>query len=163
MTAQNVVSPRPFVSANQASPGPVMNKISHAPVSFDPRHTELHTVLLMPPGEARNALALSLWDVGMLVTVFATPREAEGVLVGENVHAVLMDAGVGVIVGPALVSWLRAAGRGQVKVVIVGNVEAGPRDQLLAQGVAHVVPYPPNPKTFAQQFARALGTVPRAA
>ena len=103
---------------------------------MDPRHTDFHTVVLMPPGETRNALALSLWDVGMLVTVFATPKEAEGVLVGENVHAVLLDARIGVIVGPALVSWLRAAGRGHVKVIIMGAVDAATKEQLTQQGAA---------------------------
>lgn len=125
--------------------------------AHDPRHTQLHAVILMPPGAPRNALALALWDAGLLVTVFASPAEAEGVLVGDNVHAVVLDAQLGGAAGSSLLRWLHAAGHGQVKVVMVGEVDAITRARLLDSGVAQVVPVPANVTVFARQFAQALG------
>lgn len=123
-----------------------------------PVPSSYHTVLLMPAEERRAALAGSLWDVGMLVTAFASMREAEGVLVGEHVHAVLLDARLGTSAAVTLCQWLRASGKGHVRVVVMGEeLDGQSRASLLGAGVSHVVPRPEQTQGFARQFAQAMG------
>jgi len=122
--------------------------------------TDFHAVLVMAAGTERDALALGLWDAGMLVTTFKSPHEAEGVLVGEAVHVVLLDAGLGAFMAPQIVWWLNAVGRGAVRVVVFGDVAEDQRAQLLSQGVSYVVPRPGNAALFARQLGQAMGFTP---
>lgn len=126
------------------------------------RLVEFHTVLIMPAGPARDALAMALWDQGMLVTTFATPHQAEGVLVGEAVHAVLVDATLGSQVGPQLAWYLNAVGRGAVQVVLFGAMAPEQRAAAVEGGVAHVLGHAVNPSQFAKDVARTVGFTPQA-
>lgn len=122
--------------------------------------TDFHAVLVMAPGVNRDALAMGLWDSGMLVTTFKSPHEAEGVLVGEAVHVVLLDAALGAFMAPQIVWWLNAVGRGAVRVVVFGEVSDEERTNLLRQGVAYVVPRPMNAALFGRQLGEAMGFAP---
>jgi hypothetical protein len=119
--------------------------------------SEFHAVLVMPAGPARNGLALGLWDAGMLVTAFKSPHEAEGVLVGEPVHVVLVDLALGAFMAPQIVWWLHAVGRGAVKVVAFGEATPEQAAWLRTQGVQGCVPRPGNPALFGRQLGQAMG------
>lgn len=124
------------------------------------RLVDFHAVLIMPAGPARDALSMALWDQGMLVTAFCSPHEAEGVLVGEAVHAVLVDASLGTAVGPQLAWYLNAVGRGAVQVVLFGAMPAEVREAALEGGVAHVLGHAGNPAQFAKDVGRTVGFRP---
>ena len=122
-----------------------------------PGVTTHHTVLIMPAGPDRDLLGQGLWNAGMLVTVFSSPREAEGVLVGQAVHAVLLDVRLGWDLGPQLVHWMRAAGRPGTCVIVLGELTEEQHTHLLAQGVGYCVPRPENPTVFGHYMSDALG------
>ena len=103
---------------------------------------------------------MGLWDAGMLVTAFASPHEAEGVLIGERVHVVLVDLVLGAKVGPEIVTWLRASGRGGVTVTTFGEASAELSTWLTHHGVTWCVPRPADPPLFGRQLGEAMGFKP---
>ena len=133
-----------------------------APVTPKPPHqsTEFHAVLVMPSGPQRDALAMGLWDAGMLVTTFSSPHEAEGVLIGERVHVVLVDLYLGPTMGPEIVKWLRAIGRPAVTVASFGEATPELNAWLTSQGVTWCVPRPADPTMFGRQLGEAMGFKP---
>jgi hypothetical protein len=118
---------------------------------------ELHTVLIMPPSGLRNALALSLWDQGMVVTAFGTLPEAEAILSGVGVQCVVLDDQLGLDVLAPLMAWLHNRGKQRVTVVVMGDAAMTWRPHLSALGIHHVVPRPAQPARWAVQLASALG------
>lgn len=133
-----------------------------APLPVLPAAVEFHCVMVMAPGLDRDALANALWAHGMLVTVFDSLHEAEGLLVGHAVNAVLLDARRGAAAGPQLAWWLNAVGRGQVAVALLGDL--APEDAVQAQqgGVAHCLPWGTSPVAVASLLGHAVGFAPAA-
>ena len=127
------------------------------PAPARPLRTHFHMVVVGPRDPERLALAGALWDQGMLVTAFESLQEAEGVLVGENVHGILLDARLGEQPAALLCGWLRAAGKADVRVIVVGTVSPAARAALMAAGVAYVVPAPQDVDLFAGQLSEAVG------
>lgn len=124
------------------------------------RLMDFHCVLIMTPSPERDALSMSLWDTGMIVTTFASLHEAEGVLVGEAVHCVLIDARLGPNTASHLVWWLHAVGRGGVRVAVFGTMTPEQQSEARLGGVALCLPAPHQPAAFARQLGTALGFEP---
>jgi DNA-binding NtrC family response regulator len=114
----------------------------------------------MKAGPARDSLSAALWDAGMLVTTFQSLPEAEGLLVGGAVHAVLLDAAQGPALGTQLTWWLNAVGRGAVKVVLFGRLTAEQVVAALKGGVNHCLPTPDRPAEFALLLGETVGFEP---
>ena len=117
---------------------------------------DFHAVLIMPEGGARESLAVALWDVGMLVTVFGSVPQAEGVLVSEPVDVVLVDGTELPGACAGLGNQLRAVGKSACRVVeLVGPDHAGTRGGAADQAVR--VRRPEHAAVFARQLAAFLG------
>ncbi|MEW5852386.1 MAG: hypothetical protein AB2A00_26585 [Myxococcota bacterium] len=140
-----------------SAPGVAATQVSH---KLEHNHTEFHAVLVMPAGPQRDALAMGLWDAGMLVTTFSSPHEAEGVLIGERVHVVLVDLLLGPTMGPDIVRWLQATGRGGVTVAAFGEATPELAQWLTTNGVTWCVPRPAEPTVFGRQLGEAMGFKP---
>jgi hypothetical protein len=145
------------IAASAADGGGVVLASYQPPQPLDPHAAPHHVVLLMPPGPDRDLLSQGLWNAGMLVTVFSSPREAEGVLVGQPVQAVLVDVRLGWSLGPQLVHWMRASARAATCVIVLGELAEEQHAYLLAQGVGYCVPRPQDPGAFGRYMAEALG------
>jgi len=128
-----------------------------APVA---RLVDFHCVLIMKPSATREAVSRALWDAGMLVTVFRSLSEAEGLLVGTPVHAVLLDASLGAGLGAQLKWWLNAVGRGAISVVMFGWLTAEQEARALQDGVSHCLPFPGPPDAFARRLGSTMGFEP---
>lgn len=93
----------------------------------------------------------------MLVTVFSSLKEAEGILVSQQAHVVLVDVGLGIHTGPKAARWLRAVGRGATRVVVLGETSVEEREELVRNGVAQCLPLPSSASAFARRLGESLG------
>lgn len=78
-----------------------------------------HLVLLMAPTAWRTQLAAALWADGALVTLFDNPHHAAGVLVGDHVDAVVVDAALGEDCACQVAQWLRGTGKQGIAWVVL--------------------------------------------
>lgn len=118
---------------------------------------DLHVVLIMAPGAPRDALAMALWDEGLLVTVFDSAALAEGVLVGQHVDAVLVDHAAERRMAPQIAWWLKALGRAQTPVVALGVTDDLEAARLRREGVSQTQPMPTDAGRFAAELGLLLG------
>ncbi|MBI5494464.1 MAG: hypothetical protein HY904_05510 [Deltaproteobacteria bacterium] len=139
---------------------------SPAPVAeltrFDPREDHPEAVLVAPPSDSRNWLALALWDAGVEVSVFSTPADAEGTMSAGRVDLVVLDASLGPAFAVQVAAWLRSTGRGHVRILVVGDQDPVARQAMLAGGVTWTAPRPTDHHAFARQLSLALGSRVRA-